>query len=338
MTIGAGRSPDFFNRQKLVAEMPSVSVLKSFSDMSFINTSVALNVNILNTKRQHVFSFIPYCRVVRYVFGGEMDTAGRINILRLLNGYTQEAIAALLGISRSSIVVWESGRHPPAPEFVIRLAELVGVEPGYISYGSPRLSCCVWIPAPPDRAQNLSPYLRDIASLFPEFLDENGLDAARFSKLGDGGTMFLLGREKEYSCLMLVRKSLSERFIKILHGRGAVEMGSFDRVTIEIFGEDELTFIAKHAADFSVNLDGIWKAFVKARLGGRVKEDALNILFTAFSIVMQQYKISAEDQLKLSNFFTEKYRALPLLHNLSAANLQGEVRKFLESLGCQRRK
>ena len=51
-----------------------------------------------------------------------MDTAGRIKILRLLNGYTQEAIAALIGISRPSIVVWESGKHPPSPEFVIRLA------------------------------------------------------------------------------------------------------------------------------------------------------------------------------------------------------------------------
>jgi hypothetical protein len=184
----------------------------------------------------------------------------------------------------------------------------------------------------------MSPYLRDIALLLPEFLDENGLDAARFSRLGDGGAMFLLGRGKEYSCLMLVRESLSERFDKILQGRGAVEMGSFDRVTIGNFGEDELTFIAKHATDFSVNLDGIWNALVKARPGGRVKEDALNILFTAFSVVMQQYEITVEDQLKLSNFFTEKYRALPPLHNLSAGNLQGEVRKFLESLGCQRRK
>jgi transcriptional regulator with XRE-family HTH domain len=267
-----------------------------------------------------------------------MDTAGRIKILRLLNGYTQEAIAALLGISRPSIVVWESGKHPPSPEYVIRLAELVGVEPGYISYGSPLISCCAWIPAPPDRAQNLSPYLRDIASLFPDLLDENGLDAARFSKLGDGGTMFLLGRGREYSCLMLVRESLSDSFKKIFEGRNAMEMGSFDRVTIGNFGEDELSFIAKHAADFSINLDGIWKALIKARPGGRVKEDALNILFTAFSIVTQQYEITVEDQLELSNFFTEKYRALPPLHNLSAGNLQGEVRKFLESLGCQRRK
>jgi hypothetical protein len=115
-------------------------------------------------------------------------------------------------------------------------------------------------------------------------------------------------------------------------------MGSFDRVTFESFGEDELTFIASHAADFSINLDGIWKALVKARPGGRVKEDALIILYTAFSMVTQQYDISDEEQLKLSNFFAEKYRSLPPLHNISSGALQGEVRKFLESLGCLRRK
>jgi transcriptional regulator with XRE-family HTH domain len=267
-----------------------------------------------------------------------MDTAGRIKILRLLNGFTQEAIAALIGISRPSIVVWESGKHPPSPEYVIRLAGLIGVEPGYISYGSPLVSCGVWIPAPPDRAQNISLYMRDIASLFPQLLDENRLDTARFSKLGDGSTMFLLGRERELSCLMLVRESLSDSFIKIFAERNAVEMGSFDRVTFESFGEDELTFIVSHAADFSVNLDGIWKALVKARPGGRVKEDALNILFTAFSVVMQQYEITGEDQLKLSNFFTEKFRGLPPLHNISAGVIQSEVRDYLESLCCRRRK
>ena len=115
-----------------------------------------------------------------------MDTAGRIKILRLLNGYTQEAIAALIGISRPSIVVWESGKHPPSPEYVIRLAGLIGVEPGYISYGSPLVSCSAWIPAPPDRAQNLSLYLRDITSLFPELLDENRLDTARFANSETG--------------------------------------------------------------------------------------------------------------------------------------------------------
>jgi len=266
-----------------------------------------------------------------------MDTAGRIKILRLLNGYTQEAVAALLGISRPSIVVWESGKHPPAPEFVIRLAELVGVEPGYISYGSPQISCSAWIPAPPDRPQNLSSYLRDIASLFPALLDENGMNVARYSRLGDGGAMFMLGREKELSCLLLAKSSLTECFVRIFDERNAVEMGSFDRVTIESFGEDELTFIARHAADFSINLEGIWNALVKARPGARIKENALSILFASFSVVMQQYEIVGDELMKVSGFFTENFKRLPPLQNISSGALQTEVKKYLESLGCRRR-
>ena len=178
---------------------------------------------------------------------------------------------------------------------------------------------------------------RDIASLFPDLLDENGFDATRFSRLGDGSTMFLLGRGRELFCLMLVRESLSDSFIKIFEGRDVVEMGTFDRVTIDSFGEDELTFIAHHAADFSIDLNGIWNALAKARPGGRVKEDALNILFTASGTVMRQYEISDENQQKLSTFFTGKFRSLPLLHNILSGNIQGEVRNFVESLGCGKR-
>ncbi len=167
-----------------------------------------------------------------------MDTAGRIKILRMLNGYTQEAIAALIGISRPSVVIWESGKHPPAPEFVIRISTLVGVEPGYISYGSPRISGGAWIPTPPERPQNFSSFIRDMETLFPTLLDENGFSAARFSRLGDGGIMFLIGRGNEYSSLLLARESLADCFVRIFDRRDAVEMGSFEKVTVDSFGED----------------------------------------------------------------------------------------------------
>jgi transcriptional regulator with XRE-family HTH domain len=267
-----------------------------------------------------------------------MDPAGRIKILRILNGFTQDAIAALLGTSRPSIVVWESGKHPPSTEYVIRLAEMVGVEPGYISYGSPQISCCAWIPVPPDRPQNFSRYIREIKLLFPSLLDENGLNAVRFSKLGDGSAMFLLGRDKDFSCLLLVKESLVDCFITIFKKRDAVQMGPFERVTIDKFGEDELTFIARFAAiDFRVNLDGIWNALVKARPGARLKDDALKLLKSAFHIVEQEYDIPCDDIWKVSEFFADKHKRLPPKHNISEAALEGEVRRFLESLGCRRK-
>jgi transcriptional regulator with XRE-family HTH domain len=266
-----------------------------------------------------------------------MDTAGRIKILRMLNGYTQEAIAALIGISRPSVVIWESGKHPPAPEFVIRISTLVGVEPGYISYGSPRISGGAWIPTPPERPQNFSSFIRDMETLFPTLLDENGFSAARFSRLGDGGIMFLIGRGNEYSSLLLARESLADCFVRIFDRRDAVEMGSFEKVTVDSFGEDELSFIVRHAADFRIDYDGIWQALAKARPGGRIKEDTLFILFTSFAIVMGEYEISGDDLMKLSNFFVEKYRGLPPLQKVSSGEIQTEIRALLESLGCRGR-
>lgn len=266
-----------------------------------------------------------------------MNTAGRVKILRMLSGYTQEAVAAILGISRPSIVVWESGKNLPSIAYIIRLAGLAGVEPGYISYGSPLISCSAWIPTPPIRSQNLSSYIRDINSLFPALLDENGLNAARYSQLGDGGVMFLLGRESELSCLLLAREPLADCFVGIFDKRNAVEMGSFDRVTVESFGEDELAFVARHGSDFSLNLDGVWNALVKARPGARIKEDTINIFFASFTTVMQQYEIAGDDIMKVSAFFTEKYRNIPPLQNISSGALQAEVRDYLETLGCRKR-
>ena len=266
-----------------------------------------------------------------------MDTAGRIKILRLLNGYTQEAIAALLGTSRPSIVVWESGKHPPSPEYVIRLAEMVGVEPGYISYGSPLISCCAWIPAPPDRPQNLSSYIRDMKILFPALLDENRLNACRFSRLGDGGIMILIGRGNEFSSLLLARESLADCFVSTFDGLNTVEMGNFERVTVDSFGEDELSFIARHAADFSIDHSGIWHALVKARPGARVKDDVLNILFTSFSFALQEYRVDSDAIMELGELFARKYRTLPPAGKISSAAIQTEVRDFLEMLGYRKR-
>lgn len=266
-----------------------------------------------------------------------MDAARRIKILRLLNGYTQEAIAALLGISRPSIVVWESGKHPPSTEYVIRLAEMVGVEPGYISYGSPLISCCAWIPAPPDRPQNLSSYIRDLRDLFPALLDENRLNASRFSRLGDGGVMALIGREREFTSLLLARESLANCFVDILNKLESIEMGALGKVTVDSFGEDELSFFSRHAVDFSIDHDDIWQALVKARPGARVRDDVLNILFTSFSFVLQEYRLDSDGIMKLGDFFAGKCRTLPSVGKISSAAVQTEVRDFLESQGCRRR-
>ena len=50
-----------------------------------------------------------------------------------------------------------------------------------------------------------------------------------------------------------------------------------------------------------------------------------------------QRRVGADLLMKVSAFFTEKYRKIPPLLNISSGALQTEIRDYLETLGCRRR-
>lgn len=55
-----------------------------------------------------------------------MTLAQRIKDQRTAKGYSQEAVAERLGISRQAVAKWESGQSAPSTENLFRLAELFG--------------------------------------------------------------------------------------------------------------------------------------------------------------------------------------------------------------------
>lgn len=265
-----------------------------------------------------------------------MDTASRIKIIRILNGYTQEAIAALLGAPRPSIVVWESGKHPPAQLYVMKLADLVGVEPGYILFGRPPVSYSAWIPSPPGRPQNLSPYLRDISSMFPLFLDENELNSVRYCRLGDGGTMYLLGRNNFFSNLLLVREPLVGCFGKILETTESVEMMAFENVTVDTFGENELKVYHQHArGNFKIDYKGMCKSLFKIRTG----KYELSSIATEFFYALQQFDpLEIEDLVKYGVFFEKTANNNVPLKDVNPFSISKEAEDYLISIGGQKKK
>lgn len=261
-----------------------------------------------------------------------METADRIKILRILNGFNQLAIAAMLGAPRPSIAVWESGKHPPAQQYVIRFAEKIGVEPGYILFGRPQISCAAWIPTSPDRPQNYAPLLKDISLLFPQILQENEIDSVGYSRLGDGGTVYLLGRKWKFSILLLVRESLVSCFDKILVKGDTIKLLPFITTTIDTFSLSDLSF--PKSREFSIDIRSISQALSRARR----EKYTLSSIMTAFCLALQEFEpLELEDLAKFSVFFEKTANNNIPLSDINPIAMTREAREFLISINCKKR-
>ncbi|HBC92389.1 MAG TPA: XRE family transcriptional regulator [Pelotomaculum sp.] len=61
-----------------------------------------------------------------------MPVADRIKKLRKKNKLSQERLAALLGVSRSSVNGWELGFNMPSTQYIIKMARLWHVSTDYL--------------------------------------------------------------------------------------------------------------------------------------------------------------------------------------------------------------
>lgn len=61
----------------------------------------------------------------------------RLTQARRLAGLTKSAVARELNVSPVAVGQWESGTHPPRPDHVGRLAELLDVPPAFLAVGRP---------------------------------------------------------------------------------------------------------------------------------------------------------------------------------------------------------
>ena len=56
----------------------------------------------------------------------------RLVALRKEKGYKQTGLASAMGLSRSTIAMWEAGRSDPTAELIAKLAQLFGCSVGYL--------------------------------------------------------------------------------------------------------------------------------------------------------------------------------------------------------------
>lgn len=128
--------------------------------------------------------------------------------MRLLLGLTQEELAGLARISRPSLVNYEQGGYSPIDDILIRLAEIFGVEPGYLRYGAPTVKNQVWIPSIPKHSQRKQNLVDELKKLLPEFIEENNFSGVVVGALADGGYTFVLGQGNDYDCLLVINPDL----------------------------------------------------------------------------------------------------------------------------------
>lgn len=69
-----------------------------------------------------------------------MDISERLQELRKKEGYSQEQVAEMLGLSRQAISKWESGQGKPEIDNIIKLTEIYHVSADYILLGTEKVS------------------------------------------------------------------------------------------------------------------------------------------------------------------------------------------------------
>lgn len=68
-----------------------------------------------------------------------MDISERLQELRKKEGYSQEQVAEMLGLSRQAISKWESGQGKPEIDNIIKLTEIYHVSADYILLGTEKV-------------------------------------------------------------------------------------------------------------------------------------------------------------------------------------------------------
>ena len=69
-----------------------------------------------------------------------MDISERLQELRKKEGYSQEQVAEMLGLSRQAISKWESGQGKPEIDNIIKLTEIYHVSADYIKKKKKKVS------------------------------------------------------------------------------------------------------------------------------------------------------------------------------------------------------
>lgn len=285
--------------------------------------------------------------------GISMEKHDRIKILRILNGYNQETISALVGVMRTAYSVWESGKYGPAEESVPSLSDALCVAPGYLLFGYPPVTSAVWNPKVPPRPQHVEKLINDIKSLLPLFLEENKFNAIIPAELSDG-CVFLIGRDSRegeesvgearkkicFSCLLLCDARLVDAFKAAFEMSGVKMFGEMMVLdaSLESFNAEHLDRICLKGMYWSYDAENLSKALLlaKDRGGARGRFPGLNFVARAFFEEVRRFIVPEKKVPLLTEYFESRCDELAHLptSKINILKLSDDVRSKLKELGC----
>ena len=235
-----------------------------------------------------------------------MHAGERIKILRILSGFTQEKLAELAGVNRSSLVSWERGDYNPSAPAAESLGKVLLCPPGYFLFGTPSPQSAVWEPNPPKVNKYINPFLHDIELLFPSFCIENKITYCAYYSANNGYLLFLGRPNSPLQFLLLLKPLFHGRLSAVLNGLETKEIQGLegcprnalhflDSKTIDSLS---LYFRFAQAEDLSIDTDAISTAFLKAKKvrGANTKEDTKSLIrnaFLHFQSVFQEFEVPA---------------------------------------------
>ena len=99
---------------------------------------------------------------------GNGTLGSRIRKARKASGFSQEDLGDGLGVTRSSVSLWEKNRATPEPEKMPGLAALLHVTPEYLAAGKGKP------PEPPEPGENI--YRRDMMNRMQRLIETGRFD------------------------------------------------------------------------------------------------------------------------------------------------------------------
>lgn len=229
-----------------------------------------------------------------------MERSDRIKILRILCGYSQDALAKILGLSQGNVATWErKGMFPRDPEIARKLAAALEAPVGYLAFGDPHMRSAAWEPQPPQNPRHLNGYLSEIERIFPAFCEENHISHCGHYSAENGVLIFFGKTGQPFSFLLLLVPQLASCFFQVTKNLNTHEISGLESLVLgflENMGPEDLDLFLRLAEgnNLSVDKDSIHSAFLSAKrnrklLSGDDTKCLVNNAFMHYFNVLEEF-------------------------------------------------